>query len=57
MERDKLERLVSQYRNHIYDSTDDPEELKKHLVFNEAQYCVRIYVCIESRRCVSTMTI
>lgn len=24
----------------MYDSTDDPEELKSHLVFNEAQYYV-----------------
>lgn len=44
MEREKLERIVSQYRNHAYDSTNDPEELKTHLVFNEAQYYVYISV-------------
>ena len=30
--------MISQYRTHMYDTVDDPEELKSHLVFNEAQY-------------------
>ena len=37
-EREKLTKLISQYRTHMYDTVDDPEELKSHLVFNEAQY-------------------
>ena len=37
-ERKKIENLLSSYRRHAYRSTDDPEELKAHLVFNEAQY-------------------
>ena len=57
MEREKLEHLVSQYRNHAYDSTNDPEELKTHLVFNEAQYYVSLFEVIHYRHFVNTMTI
>ena len=47
---------MSQYRNHVYDSIDDPEELKSHLVFNEAQYYVGLRVGFEGRLCASTTT-
>ena len=47
---------MSQYRNHVYDSTDDPEELKSHLVFNEAQYYVGLRARFEGRPCASTTT-
>ena len=47
---------MSQYRNHVYDSTDDPEELKSHLVFNEAQYYEGVRVRFAGRLCASTTT-
>ena len=39
-EQEKIRRILSQYRHHVYDTTDNPQELKTHLVFNEAQYDV-----------------
>lgn len=32
--------MLSKYRYQAYDVSDDPLELKTHLVFNEAQYMV-----------------
>ena len=36
-ERKKLDRIISNYKACAHEMTDEPEELKSHLVFNEAQ--------------------
>lgn len=37
---ENFKRLLNKYRYQAYDVSDDPLELKTHLVFNEAQYMV-----------------
>ena len=47
-ERKKLERIISSYKACAHEMTDEPDELKSHLVFNEAQNRVRFSYRLQS---------